>query len=139
MTDFHRETLEAQRTTPKLEGVTDGEICELWDYYGTKCMTKILDSGRELERKLNKTDPWFCLCGRERLLEEEGLMCTSCGRRQYVNVNERPGEDDWMKKKSVHTYWRWMEKRLRDRSIVTINDIGLIVSDFHKRVSVLRE
>ena len=61
-------------------------------------MTKILDSGREPERKLNKMDPWFCLCGRERLLDEEGLVCISCGRRQYVNVNERPGENDWMKK-----------------------------------------
>ena len=32
-----------------------------------------------------------------------------------------------------------MWKRLRDRSVATHNEIGLIVSDFHKIVSVLRE
>ena len=59
---------------------------------------------------------------------------------QLIHVSESgPGESDWMKKKSVHTYRRWMWKRLRDRSVATHNEIGLIVSDFHKIVSVLRE
>ena len=54
-----RETLEAQRTPPKLEDFTDDEIYELWDYWttsfvppklrmlvdnGTKGMEEILDS-----------------------------------------------------------------------------------------------
>ena len=41
-----RETLEAQRTPPKLECFTDGEIYEMWDYYGTEGMTMILHGQR---------------------------------------------------------------------------------------------
>ena len=41
--------------------------------------------------------------GIERLLDEGILVCTTCGVRLFIHVNERPGEVDWMKKKTNHT------------------------------------
>ena len=73
------------------------------------------------------------------MLDEGSLVCTACGVRQFIHVGERPGERDWLKNRSVHTYRRWMEKRLRDRSVVWEHEIRIVVQDFHDIVSVLRK
>ena len=59
-------------------------------------------------------------------------VCTLCGTcHGYLHVNERPGEYDWMKKKSVHKRNKWMEKkRLRERG-VHWSKVGVIINDFN--------
>ena len=56
-------------------------------------------------------------------------VCTLCGTcHGYLHVNERPGEYDWMKKKSVHKRNRWMEKWLRERGVHWVARVADAVS-----------
>ena len=79
----------------------------------------------------------YVSCGDYRVVDADGLVCPSCGVRHFIL--ERPGKFNWMKKKAIHTYRRWMSKRLQDHSIVNINDIPIIVSVFSKIVGALQE
>ena len=92
------------------------------------------------ERKQKRIDAWIYVSrGDYCVVDADGLVGPSCGVRHFTLVNERPGKFDWMKKKSIHRYRRWLSKRLQDRSIVNMNDIPLIVSDFCKIVGALQE
>ena len=51
-------------TIPMLDGLTDDRTFELLDYYGGTEAMRIMERGREPERKSNIVDPLFCVCGK---------------------------------------------------------------------------
>ena len=81
---------------------TDDNILELWEYYATEGMTKILESDREPSRKPKRVDQLLCACGQQQTIDEGSLMCTACRSRQLMHVNKMPGECVWMKEKTRH-------------------------------------
>ena len=74
-----------KNSAPKLNGMTDDKIFELIDYYGGREAMRIMERGREPERQPKRVDPWFCVSGKRRMLDEGSLTCTSCGKRQYMH------------------------------------------------------
>ena len=65
------------------------KIFELLDYYGGQEAMEIMERGCETGRKFKTADPWFCVNGKRRILDDGNLVYTACGKRQYIHVNER--------------------------------------------------
>ena len=116
------------------------ELLELFDYCSNDFdeVTRILESAEQVT--MRGINLWMCEVSRNRLtLNEGGGVCHSCGSLHgYLHENERPREDEWMKKKSVHQGNKSMEKNLREYGVHWSNNrqgFPPIVAEFRKHIA----
>ena len=102
-------------------------------------VTKALNGARQGTKRINLLECEECK-GRI-IINEELRVFTICGvYHGYLHVSEKPGEYDWMKKKSVHKRNKWMEKRLRERGVhwskvdIIVHAFNLIVTELRKHI-----